>query len=434
MGQAKTIKVGIDQLKPGLYIDLELPWTQHPFLFRRFLIKTEAEISVIKTLKVSQVTVYPDRCQNEIPAASGSDDTKEDDAKQTAQTSRSVMGSEDKLWSGKQDRIDQAAQYRSQRHSAAKRYQETVKKVKNLTRDLAGAPANAMRDAHEVIEHMADAFNEEGDVLVNLVNLQSSSFSHYNHSLNVTVLSMLVGHSLGLEREDLHMLGLGAVLHDIGKVALPGKLLMPQIELSKSEQKLLQTHPAVGERLASRMQALDPKVGAIIGQHHEMIDGSGFPQGLQGKQIGLLARIVAIANLYDNLCNPPNPDRALTPKAAMALLFAKYKERLDGKLVQRFIQTMGVYPPGTVVELSDDSIGLVVAVDSRALLRPQVLLYNPDIPRNEALLIDLSQHAEIEVKNVLKPGDYPKRIYDYLGITERLGYFCNPLNPINQQP
>ena len=84
---------------------------------------------------------------------------------------------------------------------------------------------------------------------------------------------------------------------------------------------------------------------------------------------------------------------------------------------------MGVYPPGTVVQLSDESIGLVVAVDSKALLRPQVLLYKPEIPKNEALLVNLAQHEDLSVVQVLKPGDYPKRIYDYLGIQERVGYF-----------
>jgi HD-GYP domain-containing protein (c-di-GMP phosphodiesterase class II) len=327
------------------------------------------------------------------------------------------------LWRQKHDGIDQASLYRSNRHRIAARSQETVKQIKNLTADLKSAPANAVRDAHTVVAEMAKAFQKDSNVLINLVNLADQRFTMHNHALNVTVLSLYLGSVLGLEQEQLRRLGLGAVMHDLGKSVVPAKILMKRDALNPSELKLLQSHTLLGSRLVQQIDTLPPESLAIIEQHHEFLDGSGYPKGMSGADISNMARIVAIANLYDNLCNPPEAKNAMTPKNAMAVLFQKYKDRLDGQIVQRFIQTMGVYPPGTIVKLNDGSIGLVVAVDPKALLKPQVLLYSEDIPRNEAVMVDLQKLGDLSVVDVLKAGQYPERVFSYLGIQERVGYF-----------
>jgi hypothetical protein len=168
---------------------------------------------------------------------------------------------------------------------------------------------------------------------------------------------------------------------------------------------------------------LPGRVLDIIEQHHEFLDGTGYPKGRSGEQIADSVRLVAVANTYDNLCNPPNLAEALTPKAALATMFTRFKNKLDGNLIERFIRTMGIYPPGTVVKLNDGSIGLVVTVDPDASLRPEVLLYNPDIPRDEALIVDLRENLDLAVEGVLSPKEHPSRIYEYLRIEERLGYF-----------
>ena len=212
-------------------------------------------------------------------------------------------------------------------------------------------------------------------------------------------------------------------MHDIGKAAIPAKITMKKQALNASEQKLLNTHPAFGGRLTRKLDGVSIEASEVIEQHHEHLDGTGFPKGLKGDAITKLARIVAITNCYDNLCNPPDVQKSLTPKAAIAILYTKYKDKLDTAIVQHFIRTMGVYPPGTIIILSDDSIGLVTAVDSGALLQPQILLYHPDIPRNEALHLDLKLHPDLTIKDVIVASDCPDRVYQYLGITERTGYY-----------
>lgn len=413
MAHDKRITLKVEQLKPGIYVDLELSWSQHPFLFKRFIIKSANDIKVIQELGLTEVTVFPERCKTDIP-------------NNEVMLSNSA-GNRDQMWQKKQQRIEEAAQYRSKRQKKSKEYIERVKEIKNLTNNLKHAPANAIASAREVAKTMCEVFNSDEDVLINIVNFTDDRFTMHHHTLNVTVLTLSLAKALGIKDMDLHWLCVGAILHDIGKAAIPSKITMKKEPLNISEQKLLNTHPSFGGRLARKLDGVNDQAAEIIEQHHEYIDGTGFPQGLSGDAISQLSRIVAITNAYDNLCNPSNAEDALTPKAAMAILYAKFQGKLDTKIIQYFIKNMGVYPPGTIVILSDDSIGLVTAVDSSALLQPQILLYHPDIPPAEALHINLKSHPELSIKEVLVGKDCPERIYQYLGVSERTGYYYDTL-------
>ena len=414
MTKVKKIKLAVDRLKPGIYVDLELPWKKHPFLFRRFTIKSANDIEIIKKLGLTEVIVFPEQCKTEIP---------KEEVDQSSEA-----GTKEEMWEEKKKRIEEATRFRLKRLKQAKEYSERVKKIKNFTRDLKSSPANAMRDAMEVADTMSIAFDKDSEVLINIVNFTDDSFTNHHHTLNVSVLTLSLAKGLGISSTELRQLCAGSILHDIGKSAVPYTILTKRSPLTVSEKNLLNTHPSLGGSMVRNMKDVSMEITEVIEQHHEFIDGSGFPKGLAGDKISQFARIVAITNCYDNLCNPCEAKDALTPKTAMAVLYAKYKNKLDTGIVQRFIHTMGVYPPGTVVSLSDDSIGLVTAVDSNALLQPQVLLYHPDLPRSEALHIDLKLHSDISITGALKPVDYPERIYDYLGIRERTAYFYEQLN------
>lgn len=409
----KTARIPVDRLKPGLYIDLGLHWTEHPFLFRRFRIKSDNEIAVIRGLGLREITVYPDRSTTAVDPAEAP----------AAQAPEPADSNPDTLWQAKNQRIEEAARYRSRRNKRSKEYAERVKQIKNLTSNLQNAPANAARDAREIAEAMTTAFEDEGNVMINLVNFTDDRFSMYHHTINVAVITLSLAKAMGIKGRELRWLCIGALLHDIGNSAIPAKVRMKQTALTSAEQKLMNTHPVLGGRLAGYLEGIAKEVIEIIEQHHEYLDGSGFPRGLKAGEISELARIVAITNCYDNLCNPRDPKRALTPKDTMAVLFAKYKNKLDSAVVQRFIQAMGVYPPGTVVSLSDGSIGLVTAVHSEALLQPMVLVYREDIPKSEALHLDLRMHEDLAIEGALKPGEYPRRIYEYLGISNATAYY-----------
>ncbi|MFC3152408.1 HD-GYP domain-containing protein [Litoribrevibacter euphylliae] len=423
---AKKTLISVDKLAVGMYVDIQLGWSQHPFLFRKLTIKSHYEIQTIKELGLKEVVLFPDKSDPESLKASEALDSISEFEQDTEEAP-----SNDELWQQKQEALKKADSFRINRRKVAQQYREKQKRVKNLTNDLKQSPANAIQDAGEVIDDMLEGFTDDTDILINLVSLSSDDHSHHCHSLNVTVLSLTIGNALDLPKDQLKLLGLSAILHDIGKVAIPAAVLLKKGPKNSSELKVLETHTTLGARIAESIPDVEPEVLHVIKHHHEFLDGSGFPSQLQSNDISRICRIVAIANIYDNLCNNPDPAEAVIPKVAMATLFKKYQGKLDIDLVQHFIKTFGVYPPGTVVQLSDESIALVISVDPSTILNPKVLLYNPDIPPNQALLIDLADHDNLEVVDVLKPNECPARVYEYLGIQENMGFY---LEAIKKQP
>lgn len=194
--QEKKVKISVDRLAPGLFIDLELSWMQHPFLFSHFMIKSQQDIAVIKELGLKEVTLYPERSSTEMPQTAPPTPDKKSEEVPPPQA-------KDALWQMKQVQMQEAAQYRNHRHKLSQKYRETIKKVQHLTQDLKSAPANAIRDASEIVDGMAAAFEDEGNVLV---NLPDASFDQYNHALNVTVLALTLGSAMGIKGEALRHL------------------------------------------------------------------------------------------------------------------------------------------------------------------------------------------------------------------------------------
>ena len=174
------------------------------------------------------------------------------------------------------------------------------------------------------------------------------------------------------------------------------------------------------------MLKLPPPVLTIIHEHHEMIDGSGYPRKLKGEQLDPLARIVAIANHYDELCNPVNILNALTPHEALATLFARLRARFDAKLLQTFVRCLGVYPPGTVVQLANDAIGMVVTVNTAKPMKPMVMVYDPAVPKEEAILVDLDGEDDVNIAKAIRPAQLPREIYNYLSPRRQLSYYFDP--------
>jgi hypothetical protein len=173
---------------------------------------------------------------------------------------------------------------------------------------------------------------------------------------------------------------------------------------------------------------MDLRAGATLGiaQHHELADGSGFPLHLKLDAIGTVARIVALVNRYDGLCNSYKPGAAMTPHEALSTIFAQQKTRFDGVALSSFIRMMGVYPPGSVVQLNDERHALVVSVNSGRPLKPRLIVYEPGVPRHEALILDLERAPNTSIRRSLKPSSLPTPALDYLQPRQRLRYFFEP--------
>jgi len=162
----------------------------------------------------------------------------------------------------------------------------------------------------------------------------------------------------------------------------------------------------------------------VIANHHELMDGSGYPQRLRGDAIRMPVRIVTIANVYDNLCNHVDPRQSLTPHEALSTMYAHRRAQFDSAVMATMIKSLGVYPPGTIVRLSNEAIGLVMNVNLGKPLRPRVLVYDEEIPKEDAIILDLAEEGmDLNVTGSLRPGVLPRAIFDYLNPRKRVNYY-----------
>lgn len=191
---------------------------------------------------------------------------------------------------------------------------------------------------------------EQQKNLVQLTDIRLHDTYTFAHSVNVAILSALLGVLQKLPKEDLLKLTLGGLLHDLGKITVPHEILTKPGHLSDDEWSLMQGHPDAGRQRLKKMFPNDILLSTIALQHHEHIDGSGYPNHLQGEQIHRYARIVAIADVYDALTSVRPYKRAYTPSVAHRIMTTCSPGHFDLELLQLFFDNVAIYPVGTIVK------------------------------------------------------------------------------------
>lgn len=414
----RKIKIPVENLIVGLYIDLELGWADHPFTFSKFKIKNEKEIRVIKSLNLSDITVFQGNSDVPIPTDKPQNESTDPDPIDTEQDKIDINAQ----WDEKKDCIDQASALREKRKLLTKLYQEKARRIAGLTKDMSTKPANAIQNMDEIVGEMVSDILNSDDLLTNMVSMDSDDYSEAHHTANVAMLSLMLGAAEELSENDMKTLASGALLHDIGMLKVPHNIRYKKEALSKAELNIYKQHPLLGRKLIEMVKKMDSRLMSIIEHHHEYLDGSGYPYGIKSGQISKLVRIITIVDLYDELCNPVDNDKALTPKVALATLYSKYEHKIDRSLVQKLIGILGIYPPGTIVKLSDGSIALVISTEPNHVKSPDVIIYDPTTPKEDSTIIRLKFHEDITVEQALNPGSYPPEINNYFKLSDRIGY------------
>jgi hypothetical protein len=167
----------------------------------------------------------------------------------------------------------------------------------------------------------------------------------------------------------------------------------------------------------------DVDVLRAVKEHHEHCNGTGYPVGLKGENISKMARIIAIVDSYDNLCNNQNLEKRMTPYEVLSHMYTKQQNQIDIDLFSAFIRSMGIYPPGTVVQLSNGEIGIVITINPNNPLKPSLLLYDPSIPREQALICEMEENEDIAIEKSIRVDELPDEVRFYLSATSNVTYF-----------
>ncbi|MBU2642392.1 MAG: HD-GYP domain-containing protein [Gammaproteobacteria bacterium] len=409
-------RIQVEQARVGLYIHLE-GWADHPFLFSSFKIRNEKQLQVLRSLGMSHVLYDPARSdQLPLPPPLSRVDAP-------APAPQPVDPEVEAMWAAKQARREKLAAQREAMGRCDKKFSAGVATVHSLLRNLFSRPDESLQQAHALVSDMVDSMLNDKDVVLHLMNAKSGDEGTYYHALNVTVLALIVGKEAKLDAAAMRALGLGTLLHDLGKEKVPSQIRLKKTPWTAAERNFYQMHVAYGLEMLQQLPGVSAAALEVVAKHHELLDGSGFPGKLRGEQIGRLARIACITNSFDNYCNAINPAESMTPAEALSFMFKYDKGKFDPDLMQLFVRCMGVYPPGSVVQLSNGQTGLVMSVNAQRLLQPSLLVYDPDVPKDEALWLDLSVENDLTVVKTLRPQELCKAVLDYLDPRTRISYY-----------
>jgi len=399
-----------------MFIHLDLGWMAHPFPLSSFKLSSEDQLLVLRRLGLSQVRWSPGKSDLQTDAV----------ALPLPGTRTASSEGEQSADARARDAHRQAlAEQNDALRLCERQYGEAATAFRDVMDLVPKTPGNAKEQSIALAGALLDKMLVAGDLNIRLLN-EGAGDRNTAHALNVSIVSLLLGRAFGLGRDEMLDLGLGALLHDVGKLELPARLRNRDEAFSPTETQIYQQHVAKGVAVAQQM-GLAPAPLLIIAQHHENADGSGFPQRINADRMSCGARIVALVNRFDGLCNPLLASKAMTPHEALSLMFAQGRNRFDPTILNAFIRMMGVYPPGSTVQLTDDRFALVVAVNSSRPLKPRVMVHDPKVAREEALILCLEQHPDLGIRRSLKTHQLPRAALDYLSPRTRVTYFFEPV-------
>ena len=406
-----------EQLCIGLHVRLG-SWLGHPFLLSSFKIKNQGQIDALRAMGLKEFEYLPKKSdctplEAELPAAEA-----------PSQVAPAIVLYE--LMQEKKERIETLSAERERIRLAEKKYVKTANAVKNVIHLANHHPKRAAEQSQEIAADLVEIFIAEQNPYIHLMGENLTDESAYFHSLNVTVLALILARAMGItDPELLGDIARGAVLHDVGKALIPGQVLNKREDLNPVESKLFEMHPGYGIKLMQEVDSLSRRVREIILFHHELLDGSGYPKGISGDGLDLAVRIVTIADAYDTLCNQRVPARSRTPSEALSYMYKTGQEKYDKAALAAFVKSLGIYPPGTIVALKSGRIGIVMSVNVADLLHPDLMLYDPAIPKEEAAVVNLKRDLEDSVERTLRPGALPQPVHDYLSPRKRICYFVD---------
>jgi len=441
----KQVKVGVNELTIGMFVSgLDRPWSQTPFPLQGFYLRDLGEINQLKALCN---WVYIDVEKGRGPIA--------------ANLKNLALGGKAKpLGRERQNTFQESlAPLKIQRglYREIEPLQKEVKRARLLHQKVYGAVVDVIRQLEEnewegaslgetkrAASEMVDSVLRNPDAFTWLSRVEEKDEYTYSHAVRSSVWAILFGRHIGLAKRDLDVLALGVLLKDVGKVKLDTGLLAKEERAAVEEQEY-ERFVEIGCEILRQTPGVEPRVISVVKTHCERLNGSGFPQGLSGDKIPLLGKIAGIVTFYDQVINPRGVRNPIAPSKAVAKLYELRNIQFQEELVVEFIRAIGLYPTGTLVELSTGEVAVVVEQNFERRLKPKVIVVLDSFknPLDEYLFLDLSEDdkrkqalldsgkknryeiEKIEIARDLEPGSYEVDITgvrdQYLMKTEKKG-------------
>ena len=396
---ADRIRVDVINLQIGMaVVALDRPWIDTPFLLQGFTIGNRSDI---KALQDHCDFVYVDPSSSKVVSKPNTKD-KEDVNR---------PGYFNKLFRQKQQVVSTTVE-KELKHATNVHGKATVL-VKTCMDDIVIGNAINEEMLKENVTETVESIVRNPDAMVWLTRLQNKDDHASQHSINCCILSVAFGRYLGLPKDELEKLAIGALMHDVGKLQIPTEILNKPSSLGPDEVKVVCGHATASRNLLMSAGSYFAPAVDIAYSHHERIDGSGYPRGLKGTGLSPFSRMVAIIDVYDAMTSEQVYREELVPFEALKYLNLNKGKLFDQQLVALFIKMIGVFPVGSLVELSNGQIAVVITSNRDDNLRPKVLLMlDSNKMPIERKIINLARNAvdslgrPIKISKTLRKGDY----------------------------
>jgi len=251
-----------------------------------------------------------------------------------------------------------------------------------------------MNQAREVVDNVVDSLLRNDEALLWLTKLKEKDEYTAEHSINVCILSVAFAKHLGHDKREIKKIGLGGFLHDVGKAKIPIEVLNKPGRFTDDEFEIMKSHPKFGRDLLMSLPESKHTSIDIAYNHHERIDGSGYPRGLVDHQIPYYAKIIALTDTYDAITSNRVYDTGRASMDALDIIYKCKGTQFDEELAVEFIKCIGIYPPGSIVELTNGEVGLVLSHSSETKLRPRIILVLDDLKKQcTQKVVDLHKDA-----------------------------------------
>jgi putative nucleotidyltransferase with HDIG domain len=397
-----VVKVNTTDLQMGMYVSaLDRPWLEVPFPMQGFKLESDTDISQVQSY-CEYVFVDTHKSSMQAPSAN----------RQVAERPRRTNA---EIFQGHKLKSYQDSANWGEEYPRAKAAVDSLSVAVDaiFSQVKAGGALDVVK-VKKSVEPVIDSITRNPDACIWLARMKQQDSYTYQHSVGASIWAVALGRQLGLPKSDLRSLAVGGLLFDIGKLRIPPELLLARRPLSDEEFAQVRNHVSLGVEMIQQSGLMNRDVLDMVAYHHERFNGSGYPKSLSGDDIPIFARIAAIVDCYDAITSHRSYARGFPPSAAIKMMYEWRNIEFQGELIEEFIQAVGIYPAGTLVELSSGEVAVVVAEYRTRRLRPRVmvLLDANKQPSAELRMIDLltekttADGQPLEIANSLEPEAY----------------------------
>lgn len=353
-------KIAIDQLCQGMYVhDLNCAWLDHRFLWTSFAVSSAEVLKRVQELGVQELYIDTAKGLDVADAQTKKDVEREidDTLKAIAEASQGESS---------------ATELGSEQAHASRIRTEATSIIQALMDDIRVGRSLEIGRASPLLERMTESIFRNPDALMGLQRIRRADRYTFEHSVNVAVLLLAFARSLDQDYDTIQEIGLGGLLHDIGKSLISQEIINKPGRLTRQEFEIMKRHASDGAQILSQARQIPPPALKIVAEHHERIDGSGYPNNKANGEISLFGRMASIVDVYDAITSDRAYHRGVEPSEALRKLLEWSSHHFEPKLVHQFIRCVGIYPVGTLVRLSSDRVAAVVESSREGLLNPVV--------------------------------------------------------------